>query len=109
FSRDWSSDVCSSDLPPTALFTLNNVCTIGAARALREAGRESRVALIGFDDFDLADLLTPPVTVVAHDVTEMGRQAARLLFARIDGYAEPPQRIVLPVELIARGSGEIEP
>jgi LacI family transcriptional regulator len=95
--------------PPTALFTLNNVCTIGAARALREAGRESRVALIGFDDFDLADLLTPPVTVVAHDVTEMGRQAARLLFARIDGYAEPPQRIVLPVELIARGSGEIEP
>jgi LacI family transcriptional regulator len=108
-ARAAAAELLAAADPPTALFTLNNVCTIGAARALRDAGLEGRIALIGFDDFDLADLLTPPVTVVAHDVTEMGRQAARLLFARISGYAEPPQRIVLPIEMIIRGSGEVEP
>jgi LacI family transcriptional regulator len=102
-----AAELLTAAEPPTALFTLNNVCTIGAAHALRDAGLEDRIALIGFDDFDLADLLTPPVTVVAHDVTEMGRRAAQLLFARINGYAEPPQRIVLPIEMVVRGSGEI--
>jgi LacI family transcriptional regulator len=106
-ARTAVAELLGEPQPPTALFTLNNVCTVGAARALRAAGVEGRVALVGFDDFDLADLLTPPVTVVAHDVTEMGRRAAQLLFARINGYAEPPQPIVLPVEMIVRGSGEI--
>jgi LacI family transcriptional regulator len=95
--------------PPTALFTLNSLCTIGAARALRDTDLESRVALIGFDDLDLADLLTPPVTVVAHDVTETGRQAAQLLFARINGHDQPPRQIILPITMVARGSGEIRP
>jgi LacI family transcriptional regulator len=54
-------------------------------------------------------VLTPPITVVTSDVTEMGRQAAELLFARIEGYDEPPQRVVLPTMLITRGSGEIGP
>jgi LacI family transcriptional regulator len=106
-ARAAAAELLAAPEPPTALFTLNNVCTIGAAHALRDAGLEGRIALIGFDDFDLADLLTPPVTVVAHDVTEMGRRAAQLLFARINGYAEPPQQIVLPIEMITRGSGEI--
>jgi LacI family transcriptional regulator len=106
-ARAAATELLASAAPPTALFTLNSVCTIGAAHAVRDAGLEGRIALIGFDDFELADLLTPPVTVVSHDVTEMGRQATQLLFARIHGYREPPQRIVLPVELIVRGSGEI--
>lgn len=45
---------------PTALFTLNNPCTIGAARALRERDLSHRIALLGFDDFALADMLQPP-------------------------------------------------
>jgi LacI family transcriptional regulator len=106
-SRAAVAELLSAPEPPTALFTLNNVCTIGAARALRDASLETGVALIGFDDFDLADLLTPPVTVVAHDVTEMGRTAAELLFARLDGLSDPPREITLPCSLIPRGSGEI--
>jgi LacI family transcriptional regulator len=92
--------------PPTALFTLTNVATVAAVRALRGAGLEHRVAVVGFDDFDLADLLTPPVTVVAHDVTEMGRTAAERLFARLDGDDTPPRTITLPCTLVPRGSGE---
>ena len=53
--------------PPTALFTAQNLITIGAVRALRRLGLEHAVALVGFDDFLLADLLSPGVTVVAQD------------------------------------------
>lgn len=93
--------------PPTALFTLNNPCTIGAAHALRDLNAHQRVALVGFDDFELADLLDPPVTVIHHDVVGMGRVAAERLFARIEGDGGPATTVVLPTELVVRGSGEL--
>ena len=67
------------------------------------------MALVGFDDLELAELLTPPVTVVAYDAAELGRRAANLLAERLDGQERPPQRIVLPTTLVARGSGEVAP
>jgi LacI family transcriptional regulator len=67
------------------------------------------VALMGFDDFPLADLLDPGVSVVAQDPTAIGRTAAELLFARLDGDRRPPQHVVVPTRLIARGSGELRP
>lgn len=88
----------------TAVVTGNNRITVLALRAL--VGTKNRPALVGFDDFELADLLNPPVTVVALDPAELGRAAAELLFARLDGDREPPRRVVLPARLIARGSGE---
>ena len=81
--------------------------TIGSVRALRRAGRQRDVALVGFDDFPLADLLEPAITVVAQDPAAMGRTAARALFERIDGMAEPPREFRIPTTLIPRGSGEI--
>lgn len=95
--------------PPTALFTLNNRSTIGAARALRDVGAQAGVALIGFDDFELADLLQPPVSVVQHDVVGMGRVAAERLFSRITGDSGPATTVVLPTSVVPRGSGEIRP
>jgi LacI family transcriptional regulator len=94
-------------LRPTALFTGNNRHTVGALRALR--GQRRQLALVGFDDFELADLLATPTTVVRHDSHRMGVEAARLAFARLDGEGGPPRRIVLPTELVARGSGEVPP
>ena len=90
--------------PPRALLTGQNLVTIGAIRALRERGLHHEIALVGFDDLALGDLLDPGVTVVAQDPTEIGRSAARLLFERIDGYDGPARRIVLPTELRVRGS-----
>ena len=95
--------------PPTALFTSQNLITIGAFRALRRLRLQHRIALIGFDDFPLADLLEPAVTVVAQDPTTMGRTAARALFERIDGADGPPREFWIPTRLILRGSGEIPP
>jgi LacI family transcriptional regulator len=95
--------------PPTALFSAQNLVTIGAARALRRLGREHEVALVGFDDFPLADLLTPGITVVAQDPTVIGRLAATVLFDRINGDTRPPATHVVPTTLVRRGSGEIAP
>lgn len=95
--------------PPTALFTAQNRVTIGAVRALRRLGLSHAVAVVGFDDFLLADMLTPAVTVVAQDPAAIGSLAARLLFARIDGDTGPPQVRLVPTTLIRRGSGEIPP
>ena len=92
---------------PTALFTAQNLITIGAYRALRRLDLHHRVALVGFDDFPLADLLEPAITVVAQDPMTMGRTAARALFERIDGADGPPREFWIPTTLIRRGSGEI--
>ncbi|MEV4511912.1 LacI family DNA-binding transcriptional regulator [Dactylosporangium sp. NPDC049525] len=85
---------------PTALFTTNNRITTGALRAMRNSGRDT--ALIGFDELDLGDVLG--VSVIAHDPEEMGRHAARLLLARLDGDDGPARRVVLPTRLIERST-----
>jgi LacI family transcriptional regulator len=95
--------------PPTGLFSSQNLVTLGALRALRDRGLHRRVALVGFDDIPLGDLLDPGITVVAQNPYEMGRIAARRAFARLDGEAGAPERIVVPSVLIPRGSGEIPP
>ncbi|MCU1676832.1 MAG: LacI family transcriptional regulator [Frankiales bacterium] len=97
--------------PPTALFTTNNRITTGALRALRNVAdrQPDRVlpALVGFDDLDLGDVLG--VTVMSHDPEEMGRLAAEAALERIDGAVHAPRTTVIPVTLVARGSGERAP
>jgi LacI family transcriptional regulator len=92
---------------PTAIFASNNRNTVGALRALR--GLEGEIALVGFDDFELADLLAMPTTVVRHDSQELGLHAAALAFARLEGLDGPPRQIIVQTELVARGSGEVRP
>ncbi|MGH2910547.1 MAG: LacI family DNA-binding transcriptional regulator [Solirubrobacteraceae bacterium] len=93
---------------PTAVLTGNNRCTVGALQALGGPPSERRgVALVGFDDFELADLLG--VTVVRTDPSRIGRVGAELAFARMDGDTRRPQRVVLEAELVPRGSGELPP
>jgi LacI family transcriptional regulator len=93
------------DQRPTALFCGNNRHTVGALRALR--GLEDEMALIGFDDFELADLLG--TTVVRHDSQDLGRHAAGLAFGRLHGHDGPPRRVVVETRIVARGSGEVAP
>ncbi|QKW18438.1 LacI family DNA-binding transcriptional regulator [Kitasatospora sp. NA04385] len=90
----------------TALFTANNRVTLAA---LHHLPAEARPALVGFDDLELADLLTPALTVVAQDPVALGALAARRLFDRLGGEASPPARLEIPTLLIPRGSGETAP
>ena len=93
--------------PPTAVFAGQNLLTIGGVHALRNAGLQGRIALIGFDDVSLADMVEPAISVVAQDPQALGRAAAELLFRRLDGEVGAAVHRVIPVTLIARGSGEI--
>jgi LacI family transcriptional regulator len=89
---------------PTAILAANNRNTVGAVRAL--AGVREGIALVGFDDFELADVLG--ITVMRSDPGLMGLRAAELAFARLDGDDRPPQQLTIPTELVPRGSGELD-
>jgi LacI family transcriptional regulator len=94
---------------PTALFTSQNLITIGAVRALHALEAQDSIAVVGFDDVALADVVSPALSVVAQDPAAVGRAAAELLFARLDGEGSPSRQVILPTTLVARGSGEIRP
>ncbi|MGF3056297.1 LacI family DNA-binding transcriptional regulator [Microbacterium sp. YY-01] len=93
--------------PPTALFTTNSRTTKAVLKALRLL--DEHPAIIGFDDFDFAELMTPPITTVAQDPWSIGEAAADLLFDRIHGLTGPDRRVVLGTRMIERGSGEQPP
>ncbi|MGW3347468.1 LacI family DNA-binding transcriptional regulator [Nonomuraea rubra] len=89
--------------PPTAFFATNNRAAIGILQALRE--RPERPAYVGFDDFALADVFNPGVTVVRYDTARLARAAVDLLLSP----SPAARRIKVPVELVPRGSGELPP
>jgi len=97
------------DTPPTAVFTSQNLITIDAVRAIHSLGLQQSVALVGFDDVVLGDVVSPGLTVLAQDPAGLGRRAAELLFARLDGFDGPSEEVVLGPQLIVRGSGELRP
>ncbi len=82
----------------TAVFCADQERTRAALRALGPRD----VAVVGFGDFELADLLSPPVTVVSYDPELIGRTAGELLLRRLAGEQAPPRRVEVPVRLIAR-------
>jgi len=97
-----------SQVAPTAFFTMNNLTTRYCLRALMEIGVSvpEEIAMIGFDDFELADILHPALTVIRQPAHQMGSVAANLLFNRIKS-AEPHtegKRELLSVELVIRSS-----
>jgi len=98
-----------SDSPPTAFFSSQNLVTIGAIRALRELGLQREIAIVGFDDIPLGDMLEPGITVVAQDPYAIGSVAAERVFARLDGDQSDSEIYVVPSTLVVRGSGEIPP
>ncbi|MFE2014291.1 LacI family DNA-binding transcriptional regulator [Streptomyces sp. NPDC059491] len=88
------------------VFAHNDLIAAGALRALRAAGRRvpEDVAVVGFDDLPMARHTEPPLTTVRQPMREMGRAAARLLLAGLGGEPMPDDPLVLPTELVVRGS-----
>jgi LacI family transcriptional regulator len=108
-ARAAASALLTGDQPPTAIFSSQNLVTFGVMRALKELGLNRTVALVGFDDFTLADMMDPGITVVAQHPERIGRLAAERILERIDGDRQEPRTYIVPSELIPRGSGEIAP
>ena len=92
---------------PTAIFASNNFLAVGAIEALRAANLAvpADIALVCFDDIELASALDPFLTVVSQPARSFGTIAAQFLFERLDGdVGRQPRRVVLTPELIVRRS-----
>jgi LacI family transcriptional regulator len=92
---------------PTALVTAQNFVTMGAVRALHDLDLHREIALAGFDDIEMSDVIEPGITVYPQDPRNLGRLACEMLFRRLGGAQGPPERLVIGGEIIERGSGEI--
>lgn len=119
-SPDWTSaggatamrallDRCAAEgrHHPTAVLAGNDVLAVGALHVLRERGLRvpGDVAVIGFDDFEFARYVDPPLTTVRQPTFEMGHRAVELLIQHIEGQPAEQRKLVLPTELIVRQSG----
>lgn len=98
--------ILKMDSRPTAIFALNDLMALGALRAAAEAGYSvpRDLAVVGYDDLELAHFTNPPLTTIAQPKKEIGAQAVSLLVERISHKSRPPSRVVLPPELIVRRS-----
>jgi len=92
--------------PPDGLVVANNLMTLGALHALREAGVSvpGDVALVAIDDPPWAALVDPPLTVVAQPVRRMAETAIRLLLERIEHRRSEPVHTVMPLDFRIRAS-----
>jgi len=81
---------------PTAIFALNDLMALGALRAAAEAGCSipNDLAIVGYDDLELARFTNPPLTTIAQPKKEIGAQAVNLLVDRISRKGGPPSRVV---------------
>jgi LacI family transcriptional regulator len=91
---------------PTALLVINDFLAIGALRAITDLNLNvpQDVSLFGYDDIPLAKYMIPRLSTASKDGEKMGREATRLLLARLQDPDLPRQEIRLPARLIFRES-----
>jgi LacI family transcriptional regulator len=104
---DGMEQLLALDDPPTAVFTVNNLVAVGAIEAVRAAGLEvpDDIALVCFDDIELASRLYPFLTVMEQPAETFGTLSTQLLLERIEGRGtERTRLVVLPAEFLIRRS-----
>ncbi len=105
--RQLALQLLASPHPPTAIFSANNLMTVGALKALQDMRIRvpQDVSIVGFDDLLLGSLLRPPLTCIDRPDVEQGALAMRLLLSRLaDGVLDDPRRVVLETRLLVRES-----
>jgi LacI family transcriptional regulator len=92
--------------PPTAVFAAADLMAVGAMKAAREAGLSvpDDLAVVGFDDIQLASLIDPALTTIRQDKVGLGRAAAWALLKQIENPELTSAALTLPVELVVRAS-----
>jgi LacI family transcriptional regulator len=105
-ARQATVQLLGLDAPPTAIMAGNNLMTLGAMHALRDAQLEvpGQMALVGFDDFDWADFFVPRRTLIAQPVNELGARAVHLLLQRMATLEATPHSVRLAPCLQLRNS-----
>jgi len=106
--QSWSTDLAK----PTAVFTVKRISSIHLIQALHlhKVRVPEDIAIVGFDDFELAEVLGSPLTVIRQSPTDIARAAAEILFKKIAGPQagqldeSQPAKMLFPADLIIRGS-----
>ena len=90
-----------------AVFCASDLMAAGALRALRRHDRRipEDVALVGYDDLDVALLTEPPLSTVSQPVEDMAHAMVEMLLAQIAGRTSDPEPVILPTRLVLRASG----
>jgi len=88
------------------VFVASDLMGIGALRALHDLGRRvpEDVAIVGFDDAQIASYSDPPLTTIRQPVELLGQEMVRLLLHRLSDPDGDPESIILPTELVVRAS-----
>src|SRR5690606_17760238 len=99
-------ELLESKDPPTAVFTANNLLTLGALKTIHERNLHipDDISIVGFDDMYWAMSLGPPLTAVRQSGYDIGRKAAELLLKKIADPRRPATSLVLDTELVVRQS-----
>lgn len=92
--------------PPKAVFAASDATAIGVLREARERGLRvpDDLSLVGFDGIAIGELLSPPLTTVAQQIEELGRQGVRALLEAVEKQGRRPKEVRLPIELLIRDS-----
>jgi len=90
--------------PPTAIFAANDNMAAGVLRAARERGLTvpSDLSVVGFDDGDLATVMSPALTTVRQPLAELGRTAVSLLTRMLERQRVEALRVELATKLVVR-------
>ena len=104
--KELTHELLDMKKPPTALFTGNNLITLGALETIHNLGLKipEEIAIIGFDDMPWSISLNPPLSAVSQPGYDIGKRAAEMLFHRIDDPESAFARVVLSTKLIIRSS-----
>jgi LacI family transcriptional regulator len=104
--RQTTLELLREPVRPTAIFSVNNMSTIGVLHAIRALGLRAPddISVFGFDDIATGDLLDPPLSVVRQPTYQLGARAAELLLRRVAEPDAPVQEVVLSASLVLRPS-----
>lgn len=95
-----------SGLPATAVVAAADILAIGAVKGFYEKGKRvpDDYSVIGFDDVEIAQYMTPGLTTIRQQISLKGQKAVALLLKHIEDPTLPKQEEILPLQLVARGS-----
>jgi LacI family transcriptional regulator len=103
---DGANTLFDLDEPPTAIFAFNDNLAVGVLQAARSRGLRvpEDVSIVGFDDSEQAEIVTPRLTTVRQPLTEMGRMAVSVLSRLVEGQRVEALRVELATKLVERES-----
>jgi DNA-binding LacI/PurR family transcriptional regulator len=104
--RQFVDEIFGSPVPPTALFTGNNLLTVGALHGIKDRGLviPDDLSLVAFDDMEWYSVINPTITAIAQPTYDMGWAAADLILQRIKDPGRPIHKVIFQPEMCIRES-----